>query len=158
MQQKLLDGGAPYTHRRGSVSSDSDHGHTPSSSSYGGTPATKSIRYSNTFARHKALPTPPMNITPIKQENTMISYMNKAGGLDPSVLSHQVWTGEAIMMDEPINFGSEVMYTYDTFNNFDSNTMMLDPLVINLAEPMMSGRNDTNDLDFSNFINNPVGA
>ena len=167
MQQKLLDGGAPYTHRRGSVSSGSDHSHTSSSSSYGGIPTTKSIPYSDPFARHKAPPTPPINspfprqsqiIAPIKQETTMISYMNNAGGLDPSALSWQVWTGEAMMMDEPMDFGNKAMYTYDTFNNFDSNMMMLDPLVINPAGPMMSDWDDTNDLDFSNFINNPVGA
>ena len=97
-------------------------------------------------------------IAPVKQETTMISYMNNAGGLDPSALSRQVWAGEPMMMDEPMDFGNKAMYTYDTFNNFDSSTMMLDPLVINPAGPMMSDWNDTNDLDFSNFINNPVGA
>ncbi|KAF2793690.1 hypothetical protein K505DRAFT_325306 [Melanomma pulvis-pyrius CBS 109.77] len=165
MQQKLLDRGAPYTHRRGSVSSDSDHGHTSSSSSYGGTPTTKSIPYADPFAKHNAPPTPPMNspfprqsqiVSPVKQEAPMAPYMN-AGALDPSALSRSAWSGE-MMMDEPMDFSNKGLYTYDTFNNFDSNAMMLDPLVINPSGPMMPDWNDTNDLDFSNFINNPVGA
>jgi hypothetical protein len=166
MQRKLLERGAPYTHRRGSVSSDSEHGHTSSSSSYGGTPVTKSIPYNDSFARHNAPPTPPMNspfprqsqiVSPIKQETPMVTYMN-TGALDPSALSRSAWSGESMMMDEPMDFSNKGLYTYDTFNNFDSNAMMLDPLVINPAGPMMPDWNDTNDLDFSNFINNPVGA
>jgi hypothetical protein len=166
IQRKLLERGAPYTHRRGSVSSDSEHGHTSSSSSYGGTPVIKSIPYNDPFARHNAPPTPPMNspfprqsqiVSPIKQEAPMVTYMN-TGALDPSALSRSAWSGEAMMMDEPMDFSNKGLYTYDTFNNFDSNAMMLDPLVINPAGPMMPDWNDTNDLDFSNFINNPVGA
>jgi len=168
MQQKLIDGGAPYTHRRGSVSSDSDHGHNSSPSSYGGTPTTKSLPYSDPFARHKAPPTPPMNspfprqsqiISPVKQEAPMVSYMNNTGALDPAALSRPAWTNESMMMmDEPMDFSNKAMYTYDTFNNFESNAMMLDPLVINPAGPMMPDWNDASDLDFSNFIHNPVGA
>lgn len=59
------------------------------------------------------------------------------------------------MMDEPMDFGNKAMYAYDAYSNFDSSAMMLDPLV---AGPMMSEWNDGTDLDFSNFINNPVGA
>jgi hypothetical protein len=166
MQQKLSERGAPYIHRRGSVSSDSEHGHTSSPSSYGGTPVTKSIPYNDPFARHNAPPTPPMNspfprqsqiVSPIKQEAPMVTYMN-TGALDPSTLSRSVWSGEAMMMDDSMDFNNKGLYTYDTFNNFDSNAMMLDPLVINPAGPMMPDWNDTNDLDFSNFINNPMGA
>ncbi|KAF2704192.1 hypothetical protein K504DRAFT_390800 [Pleomassaria siparia CBS 279.74] len=161
MQQKLLDRGAPYTHRRGSISSDSEHGHTSASSSYGGTPTTKSISYTDPFARHNAPPTPPMNspfprqsqiVSPVKQEGPMMTYMS-AGALDPSNLSR--WSGETMMMDEPMDFGNKAMYAYDAYSNFDSSAMMLDPLV---AGPMMSEWNDGTDLDFSNFINNPVGA
>lgn len=63
-----------------------------------------------------------------------------------------------MMMDEPLDFNNKTMYTFDSFNNFDSNAMMLDPCVINPAGPMMPDWNDANDLDFSNFIQNPVGA
>lgn len=169
MQQKLLERGAPYTHRRGSISSNSDHGHTSSSgSSYGGTPTTRSIPYVEAFARNRAPPTPPMNspfprqsqlATSIKQEAHMVSpaYMN-AGALDPSALSRQSWTSEPMMMDEPLDFNPKSMYTFDTFNSFDSNAMMLDPCVINSAGPMMPDWNDASDLDFSNFIHNPVTA
>ncbi|KAF2263527.1 hypothetical protein CC78DRAFT_465529 [Lojkania enalia] len=167
MQQKLLERGAPYTRRRGSVSSDSEHGHTSSSSSYGGTPTTKSMPYVDSFTRHNAPPTPPMNspfprqsqIEPIKQEAPMVSstFMN-TGALDPSALTRPAWTSEPMMMDESLDFNSKPIYTFDTFNNFDSSTMMLDPCVMNPAGPMMPDWNDSNDLDFSNFINNPVGA
>jgi len=61
-----------------------------------------------------------------------------------------------MVMDDTLDFKS--MYPYDGFNNFDSNAMMLDPCVMNPAGPMMPDWNDPNDLDFSNFINNPVGA
>ncbi|KAF2008231.1 hypothetical protein P154DRAFT_569046 [Amniculicola lignicola CBS 123094] len=57
-------------------------------------------------------------------------------------------------MDEPLDFGGKSMYTFDNFNNFDSNAMILDPCGINSAGPMMSDWNDP-ELDFSNFINNP---
>ncbi|KAF2470280.1 uncharacterized protein BDR25DRAFT_303827 [Lindgomyces ingoldianus] len=167
MQQKLLEQGAPYTHRRGSVSSDSEHGHS-SSSSYGGTPTTKTLSFNEHFSRNNAPPTPPMNspfprqsqITPqIKQETPLVSsaFMN-TGALDPSALTRSAWTAEAMIMDEPMDFGNKSMYTFDTFNNFDTSSMILDPCVINPAGPMMSDWNDANDLDFSNFINNPVGA
>jgi len=86
----------------------------------------------------------------------MVTYMG-TGALDPSALSRSTWSGD-MMMDEPMDYNNKALYTYDTFNNFDSNAMMLDPLVINPAGPMMPDWNDTNDLDFSNFINNPVGA
>lgn len=168
MQQKLLERGAPYTRRRGSVSSDSEHGHTSSSSSYSGTPTTKSMPFSDPFARNNAPPTPPMNspfprqsqIAPtVKQEAPMVSstFMN-TGALDPSQLSRPAWTAEPMMMDDPVDFNGKSMYAFDTFSNFDSNTMILDPLVINPAGPMMPDWNDPGDLDFSSFIQNPIGA
>ncbi|KAF2660668.1 C6 transcription factor-like protein [Lophiostoma macrostomum CBS 122681] len=169
MQQKLLENGAPYTHRRGSMSSNSDHGHTSSSgSSYGGTPTTKSIPYIDPFSRNKAPPTPPMNspfprqsqiVPQIKQETPMVSstFMN-TGALDPSALTRPAWSTEPMMMDEPMDFSTKSMYTFDSFTNFDSNAMMLDPCVISPANPMMPDWNDPNDLDFSSFIHNPVGA
>lgn len=169
MQQKLLERGAPYTHRRGSVSSDSDHGHTSSSSSYSGTPTTKSMPYNDPLSRINAPPTPPMNspfprqsqITPmIKQEAPMVSstFMN-TGALEPSALTRSAWTAEPMMMDEPLDFNAKSIYSFDsTFSEFDSNTMMMDPCVINPAGAMMPDWNDPSDLDFSSFINNQVGA
>lgn len=167
MQQRLLDRGAPYTHRRGSISSESEHGHTSSSSSYSGTPTTKSMPFTDPFARHKAPPTPPMNSpfprqsqidVPIKQEAPMVSttFLN-TGEMDPSTSTRPAWPTDAMMMDEPIDF-SKSMYAFDTFNSFDSNAMMLDPCVINTGGSLMPDWNDPNDLDFSTFINNPVGA
>ena len=109
MQQKLLDQGAAFTHRRGSVSSDSDHGHTSSSSSYSGTPTTKSLSFADPFARNNAPPTPPMNspfprqsqiAPPIKQEAPLVSptFMN-TGALEPSSLTRSQWVGEPMMME-----------------------------------------------------------
>jgi len=178
MQQKLLDRGAPYTHRRGSISSDSDHGHNSSSSSYSGTPTTKTIPFSDPFARHKAPPTPPMNspfprqsqiAAPVKHEAPMVSPTGflHSGAMDPAALTRPAWPTDAMvtttmMMDEPMDLTSKSMYNFDVFNNshsqFDSNVMIFDPCVINPAGPMMPDWNDPNDLDFSTFINNPVGA
>jgi hypothetical protein len=59
LQQRLLDAGATMTtRRRGSISSESDHGHTSSSSTHG-TPPLKSIPFSDPFARRAAPITPP---------------------------------------------------------------------------------------------------
>lgn len=169
MQQKLLERGATYTHRRGSISSNSDHGHSSSSgSSYSGTPTTKSLPYSDAFARNRSPPTPPMNspfprqsqIAPqVKQEAPMVSsnFMN-VGALDPSALSRQTWTAEPMLMDDSLDFGAKPMYAFETYSNFDSNAMLLDPYVINPHGPALQDWNDPTDLDFSNFIQNSVGA
>lgn len=165
MQQKLLERGAPYTRRRGSVSSDSEHGHTSSSSSYSGTPTTKAAPFIDSFARHNAPPTPPMNspfprqsqvVSPVKQEAPMVSttFMN-TGALDPSALSRSNWQADSMMMDETLDF-SKPMYPFDTYGNFDQNAMMLDPIVVN--DPALPDWNTNSDLDFNNFINNQVGA
>lgn len=165
MQQKLLERGAPFTHRRGSVSSDSEHGHTSSPSSHTGTPITRSsLAYASPFARNNAPPTPPMNspfprqsqmASPIKQEPRMVSptFMD-ASALDPSPLSRTAWMNDSMMMDEPVDF-SKPMYGFDNFGNFDQ-TMMVDPLVMN--DPMMPDWNNPNELDFNNFLQNPIGT
>lgn len=163
MQQKLLEGGAPYTHRRGSVSSDSEHGHTSSPSSYSGTPTTKSVPFNDPFARHNAPPTPPLNspfprqsqiVSSVKQETPIAptTFMN-TGALDPSALSRTAWTPDSMMMDEPLDF-SKPMYSFDTYGNFDESGMILDPIVVN--DPAMPDWNANSDLDFSNFINNQI--
>jgi hypothetical protein len=163
MQQQLLEGGAPYTHRRGSISSDSEHGHTSSSPPYSGTPTTnKSMSFNEPYVRQTAPPTPPMLspfprqsqiISPVKQEAPMVSttFMN-TGALDPSAISQPCWTPDSMMMDGlPLDF-SKPMYEFDAYGNFDQNLMMLDPIVVN-NDPTMSDWNNTSDLDFSNFVN-----
>jgi len=168
MQQKLLERGAPFTRRRGSVSSDSDHGHASpnSNSSYNGTPTTRSFPLETPFARHNAPPTPPMNspfsrqsqiVSPIKQESPMVSpqFMN-TGALDPSDLSRIAWMNDSMMMDEPVDF-TKPMYGFDSFAGYDQN-MMMDTIAINPNDPMMPDWNGTGDLDFSSFIQNPIGA
>lgn len=167
MQQKLLERGAPFTRRRGSVSSDSEHGHASSSSSYNGTPTTRSFAFDNPFARNNAPPTPQMNspfprqsqiVPQVKQESPMGSstFVN-TGALDPSALSRTAWMNDSIMMDEPVDF-SKPMYGFDNFNNYDQQSMMVDTIAINPNDPMMPDWNSPNDLDFSSFIQNPIGA
>ncbi|ORX98615.1 hypothetical protein BCR34DRAFT_147492 [Clohesyomyces aquaticus] len=148
MQQKLLERGAPYTHRRGSVSSESEHGHS-SSSSYGGTPTTKSLAYNEVFTRQIAPPTPPLNHSPFPRQ-----YLNTEA-LDPSSLTRPEWVSEPMIMDEPMDFGNKPMFSFDSFSQFDTNSMNFDPMVLNPVGPMMSDWNDANDLDFNNFITNP---
>jgi hypothetical protein len=166
MQQKLLERGAPFTRRRGSVSSDSEHGHASTNSSYEGTPTTKSFAFDGPFARHNAPPTPPMNspfprqsqiVSAPKQESPMVSptAMN-SGALDPSTLSQAPWMNDTMMMDEPIDFGKP-MYGFDSFAGYDPN-MMMDTIALNPNDPMMPDWNNNADLDFSSFIQNPVGA
>lgn len=163
MQQKLLERGAPYTRRRGSTSSDSDHGHASSPSSYSGTPTTKTASFREAFPRHNAPPTPPMHspfprqsqiVSPIKQEVPAVSTtFLGTGGLDPSALSRTAWTPDSMIMDDTIDF-SKPMYGFDTFGNFDQNAMMLDPIVV--SDPSMPDWNPASDLDFNTFINNQV--
>lgn len=166
MQHKLLERGAPLSRRRGSVSSDSEHGHTSSPSSYSGTPTTRQFPFTDPFARNNAPPTPPMNspfprqsqvIAPIKQESPMVSStFMRTGALDPSSLSRAAWTNDSMMMEEPVDF-SKPMYGFENFNNYDQ-IMMVDPISMDPNDPMMPDWNNTSDLDFSNFIQNPIGA
>lgn len=164
MQHKLLERGAPLSRRRGSMSSDSEHGHTSSPSSYSGTPTTRQFPFTDPFARNNAPPTPPLNspfptqsqiISPLKQESTMVSStFMQAGALDPSALS-RAWMGDSMIMDESIDF--KPMSGFDNYNNFDQ-VMMVDPIYMDPNDPMMPDWNNTTDLDFNSFIQNPVGA
>jgi len=128
MQHKLLERGAPLSRRRTSMSSDSEHGHTPSPSSYSGTPTTKAFPFTDPFARNNAPPTPPMNspfprqsqmTTPLKQESPMVSttFMH-TGALDPSSLS-RAWMNDSLMMEDPMDF-TKPLSGFEIFNsNFD---------------------------------------
>ena len=164
MQQKLLEKGAPFTRRRGSVSSDSEHDHTSSQSSYGGTPTTKTVPFTDPFARHNAPPTPPMNspfprqsqiVSPVKQEAPPLSNYLNTGALDPTTLSRSNWQSDNMIMDETLDFGKAI-YGFDNYGNFDQTAMMLDPIVVN--DPAMPDWNAPNDLDFSTFVHSQVGA
>jgi hypothetical protein len=165
MQHKLLERGAPLSRRRGSVSSDSEHGHTPSPSSYTGTPTTRQLNFIDPFPRNNAPPTPPMHspfprqsqiIPPTKQESSIVTsdYLGTSA-MDPSALS-RTWINDSMMMDEPMDFGKS-MFGFDNFNSYDQ-MMMVDPMSMNPNDPMMPDWNNTNDLDFASFIQNPVGA
>jgi hypothetical protein len=165
MQQKLLEQGAPFSRRRGSVSSDSEHGHVSSNSSHGGTPITKSFAFDNPFVRHNAPPTPPMNspfprqsqiVSPIKQESPVSPTFMNTGALDPSALSQTAWMNDSMMIDEPLDF-SKPMYGFDSFAGYDP-TIMMDTIAMGSSDPMMSDWNNTTDLDFNSFIQNPVGV
>ncbi|KAF3031814.1 hypothetical protein E8E12_001580 [Didymella heteroderae] len=166
MQHKLLERGAPFSRRRGSVSSDSEHGHISSPSSYSGTPTTRQFPFTNPFARNNAPPPPPMNspfprqsqmIAPLKQESPMVSSKSmQTGALDPSTLS-RTWIGDSMMIDDPIEF-SKSLSGFDNFNNNFNQVMMVDLIYMDPNDPMMPDWNNTTDLDFNNFIQNPVGA
>ena len=76
--------------------------------------------------------------------------------MDPSALSRTTWINDSMMMDEPMDF-SKSMYGFDNFSSYDQ-MMMVDPMSMNPNDPMMPDWNNTNDLDFASFIQNPVGA
>lgn len=78
----------------------------------------------------------------------------QAGVLDPASLS-RAWMNDS-MMDEPMDF-SKPMNGFENFNSYDQ-IMMVDPIFMDPNDPMMPDWNNTNDLDFSNFLQNPVGA
>jgi len=127
------------------------------------------VAFNEVFTRQIAPPTPPSNHSPfprqsqvattIKQEAPMVSptYLN-TGALDPSSLTRLEWVSKPMIMDEPMDFGNKTMFSFDSFSQFDTNSMNFDPMVLNPVGPMMSDWNDANDLDFNNFINNQVGA
>jgi hypothetical protein len=96
-------------------------------------------------------------VSPVKQESPLVSstFMN-TGALDPSALSRTAWLNDSMMMDEPVDF-SKPMYGFDNFTGYDQ-SMMMDTIAINPNDPMMPDWNSTADLDFSSFIQNPVGA
>lgn len=166
MQQKLLDRGVDYTRRRGSVSSDSEHGHASSNSSGGGTPTTRSFSFDDPMFRTHAPPTPPMNgsfprqsqlVIPVKEEPPMVTttFMS-TGALDPSTLSRTAWTGDSMMTDEPVDFGKP-MYGFEHFAGFDP-CMIVDTIAINPCDPMMPDWNSNTELDFGSYIQNPIGV
>lgn len=78
------------------------------------------------------------------------------GAMDPSALSRTAWMNDSMMMEEPVDF-SKPMYGFDNFGAYDQN-MMVDTIAMNSNDPMMPDWSNTGDLDFSSFIQNPVGA
>jgi hypothetical protein len=76
--------------------------------------------------------------------------------MDPSTLSRAPWMNDTMMMEDPVDF-SKPMYGFDNFGAYDQN-MMVDPISISQSDPMMPDWNIHSDLDFSSFIQNPVGA
>lgn len=167
LQQKLLERGASYTRRRCSMSSDSDHGHASTPTSFNGTPTTRSFGFDSPFARNNAPPTPPMTspfprqsqtVMPVKQETSMVppTFMT-SGALDPSALSRSAWANDSMLMDEPLDFSSKPMYSFDHFGAYDQ-SMMVDSITMNPNDPMMPDWNNPSDLDFSNFIQNSIAA
>ncbi|KAF2835835.1 hypothetical protein M501DRAFT_940855 [Patellaria atrata CBS 101060] len=164
MQQRLLQNGASYVKRRGSVSSDSshDHDHASTISSYG-TPPTQNLPLNDSFARNGAPPTPPLHSPFPRQSQLSVSvkaspqfsvpYMR--AGMDPAQIMRPNWTIEPQIMDDNANLEYGIPYDspmqYEppmtAFEQFPSQTT---PISTTLA---MDGWTDSSDLDFSNFIN-----
>ncbi|RYO14584.1 hypothetical protein AA0111_g11927 [Alternaria arborescens] len=164
IQQKLLESGAPYKRRRGSVGSISDFG-TPSSSTYGGASTTKSFPFTDSFAHNNVPPTTLLDcsfsrqsqVMPlVKQEAPMVSptFMD-AGAVDLSALQRTAWTGDSTVMDEPLDF-CRPMYSLDSFNNSDQTAIMLNPIAVNPDPVLPDWNND--GVDFSNIIHNQAVA
>jgi hypothetical protein len=157
MQQKLLEQGAPFTRRRGSVSSDSEQSHACSKS----TPTTQLFPFSTLIVRHNTPPTPPMNstfprqsqiVSPAKQESPLVSsqFMNTRAS-EPSAVSQTVWINDSTMMDELVDFSNPI-YGFDNFG-YDQN-VMIDTIEVNPNDAMMPDWNSNAELDFSSFIQN----
>jgi hypothetical protein len=95
-------------------------------------------------------------MSPVKQEFPIISSdFPNSGALDPSALSRTAWLNDSLMLDEPMDFGKP-MYGFNNFAAYDQN--MMDTIAINPNDPMMPDWNSNTDLDFSSFIQNPVGT
>jgi hypothetical protein len=156
MQQKLLEQGARLTHRRGSISSNSDHDHTSSPSSNGDPPTSRPLnRIPDPFALNNAPPTPPQ-LSPFptqaqiaKTEPLSPQIFMNAGVLDPSALDRSSWIQETIMTDD---MDSSLFNTYGTYN-YPTAMISTDPM--NTAGPMLAGWSDP-EFEFSNLMGPPV--
>ncbi|KAF2196651.1 hypothetical protein GQ43DRAFT_382776 [Delitschia confertaspora ATCC 74209] len=159
IQQRLLEKGATYTHRRGSTSSGSDHDHSHScgSSSSGETPAIKSMKFTDPFARNNEPPTPPPMSTPFPQHSQITNIKTENSGLpvsptfmndntlDPSPLNYGSWPEEPMTMDVSMDF--RYIPPSEMFNNFGATTI-LDPGVLVVGSNMPTWY-DPPDMDFN---------
>jgi hypothetical protein len=173
MQQKLVESGAGFTtRRRGSVSSESDHGHTSASSSHG-TPPMKSMSFNDPFSSRTAAPPTPPSGSPFPQPSQLNSVkaqmqqppmfqqspLSRDAALNPQSLLRSNWTNEPLTMDDttpPMEYLSQ--FDAPMFDvKYDVNPMAYDQFTMNPASVAGSNQylmewTDPNNLDFDNFI------
>ena len=162
LQRRLVEGGAPYLQRRGSVSSNSDHGHQSTASSYN-SPAVPNLTFKDPFSRNVAPPTPPMTDSPFlgqAQLNSPVkppsSQFTMPGmlqtGYAPATLMPSTFT-QPPMMDDPM-----MMDAIDSPMSYDGSAMFgqfpaQGPTSNNFS---MTDWSEPNDLDFNSFISATV--
>jgi hypothetical protein len=153
MQQRLIDNGASFMHRRGSVSSDSEHDHShpspPHSATTLDTPPTSQLPYpENNMA---APPTPPMDTSYspalavpggaaglYKQDINVNDLMRSQYAVQAPPMD------DASMMDYMSQFDASMNYDTPMFDQYPpvSSTEWIDPSEMVLKSEM----------DFNNFI------
>ncbi|KAF1984144.1 hypothetical protein K402DRAFT_151002 [Aulographum hederae CBS 113979] len=161
MQRRLLDNGATYVHRRGSLDSDSEQGHASSPSSYGTPPSPQHSHFKEPFVMSGTPPTPTTADNSPFGTQAHLATMNAAKmppyvfpstmqtGLNPNqIMQQQAWPTQTPAMDETADFiqqfdatmGYDVSYSqYNTTQPMTTNMNMMD-------------WNDPIDLDFKDFI------
>jgi len=146
LQQRLIDNGASFVRRRGSVSSDSDPGMAHSEASHD-TPPMPAMSFVEPFLRNRAPPTPPdgspfprpsqLSI-PVKQQFTPQTV---APTFTPQQLLQQQWMASPTSFD--VNMEMDLVPSYDPSMNFEYNQFTTSPM------PLGEFGGD----DFDSFIN-----
>lgn len=162
MQQRLVENGAPYIHRRGSFSSDSDHGHVSSPASYS-TPPTKSSQphFNDPFARQVVTPPTPTLNSPLPGATKLQAYskdpttsgfnLTAQPGFDAAQVMRSPWAMSVPAVDDmTMKYFSQIMD-----QGIDYDTPMYDGLAgqATINPVNMADWSDPSDVDFSTFIN-----
>lgn len=146
LQQRLIENGASFVRRRGSVSSDSDPGLAHSETSHD-TPPMPAMAYVEPFMRNQAPPTPPHG-SPFPRPSQLSIPMKPqfntqtvAPAFTPQQLLQQQWMTSPTSFTD-VNMDLDLAPSFDPSMNFDYNQFTTSPM--QLAE--------FGD-DFDSFIN-----
>lgn len=155
---------APFTRRTGSPGSIFDV-YTATPSFHGRKPATESL--SDRLARNGPPLMSPMSnpiprqspvVFPVTQDSPIVSSTTISTGAF-ALLSffETACSNDSVMMNELVYF-SRPTYRYEASGSYDQSITVVDPIVTNSDDAMMSECNNTKDLGFSDFVRYPVGA
>lgn len=159
MQQRLLEGGAQYGHRRGSISSDSEH--ELSSISSLGTPSPQALSFNGSFAHGPQTPHTngpfsqhphPSCDTPSKFQPQLTIQPTMRIGVDPTAALRSPWVLDAPPMGGLPN--PTYLPQFEPPMSHNPSDLAYDPFaqILTSTPITMADWTDGTDMDFSNFI------
>ncbi|EON65146.1 hypothetical protein W97_04383 [Coniosporium apollinis CBS 100218] len=159
MQQRLLEGGAQYGHRRGSISSDSEH--ELSSISSLGTPSPQALSFNSSFTHGPQTPHTtgafshhplPNCDTPGKFHPHLSMQPTMRIGVDPAAALRSPWAVDAPSMGGLSN--TNYLPQFEPPMGHNPSDLAYDPFaqILTSTPITMAEWNDGADMDFSNFI------